>query len=161
MFSSKRTPFDAVLTLPFAWLGVRVSAGEITELDLSQRELAQPDEPDPLAEEVCRHLAAYLSGGKWPEDFPLAPKGTPFQQSVWAAMRRIPAGQTRTYGDLARELASSPRAVGGACRANPISLLIPCHRVVAANGEGGFAGHSTGSWPAIKHRLLEIEAGRQ
>lgn len=155
-----RAPFDEVLATPFAWLGIRVMDGRVCGLDISRQPLPQRDQPDPLAIRVCHGLKAYLAGGEWPQAFPLAPRGTPFQQAVWAAMRRIPAGQTRTYGELARELGSSPRAVGGACRANPIALLIPCHRVVAKNGEGGFAGHSTGTWPAIKHRLLQIEAGR-
>lgn len=151
--------YDAVIELSFAWLGIRVSGGHITGLELSQAPLPGCSRPDPLASEACRRLKAYSEGGEWPEDLPLAPVGTPFQQAVWRLMRAIPAGSTRTYGELARDLASSPRAVGGACRANPIALLIPCHRVVASNGEGGFAGHASGSWPAIKHCLLAIEAG--
>ena len=71
------------------------------------------------------------------------------QQRVWRLLRAIPPGQTRTYGELAQALSTSPRAVGGACRANPIVLLIPCHRVVAVDGEGGFAGQREGTWPAM------------
>ena len=70
----------------------------------------------------------------------------------------IPAGSTRTYGELAKQLGTSARAIGGACRANPVLLLIPCHRVVAAHDKGGFAGHRSGRWVDIKRRLLQLEA---
>lgn len=88
---------------------------------------------------------------------PLAPQGTPFQRRVWQAMGKIPPGQTRRYGELAQELGSSARAVGGACRANPIPLLIPCHRVVAASGQGGFAGAQDGRLVELKRWLLTHE----
>lgn len=85
---------------------------------------------------------AYFAGRRPdPAALPLAPRGTPFQRRVWALLRAIPYGQTVTYGDLARGLGSSPRAVGGAVGRNPISLLIPCHRVVGAGGVlTGYAG---------------------
>lgn len=83
----------------------------------------------------------------------LAPRGTEFQKRVWAALRNIPSGQTRSYGDIARELRSSARAVGQANAANPICLIVPCHRVVASDGSlGGFA-----FGVATKRRLLEHE----
>lgn len=90
---------------------------------------------------------------------PLVPQGTPFQRRVWQAMGKIPAGQTRRYGELAQELGNSARAVGGACRANPIPLLIPCHRVVAASGQGGFAGAQDGRLVELKRWLLAHEQG--
>ena len=81
--------------------------------------------------------------------------GTPFQQRVWNLMRAIPHGATRTYGDLARDLSSAARAVGMACGANPIPILVPCHRIVAADGGlGGFSGHLGA---ATKRRLLILE----
>jgi methylated-DNA-[protein]-cysteine S-methyltransferase len=83
----------------------------------------------------------------------LAPRGTDYQKRVWAALREIPTGQTRSYGDIARKLRSSPRAVGQANGANPICLIIPCHRVIAADGSlGGF-----GFGLPMKRRLLEHE----
>ena len=90
-------------------------------------------------------------------DLPLVAAGSDFQQRVWEHMRAIPYGCTMTYGRLA-QLAGSPggaRAVGMACRANPLSLIIPCHRVVAENGLGGFAGGVT-----VKKNLLELEQGK-
>ncbi|MBK1633740.1 hypothetical protein CKO31_23960 [Thiohalocapsa halophila] len=83
--------------------------------------------------------------------------GTAFQQRVWRAIAAIPTGSTTTYGALAADLGSSARAVGGACRANPWPLLVPCHRVVARRGLGGFAGDRDGRLLAIKERLLAHE----
>jgi len=92
---------------------------------------------------------------------PLAATGTVFQHRVWQAISAIPCGETRSYGQLARELNSSARAIGGACRANPVPLLIPCHRVIAANGQqGGFLGQNNSATTAseIKRWLLHHEA---
>lgn len=102
-------------------------------------------------------LKAILAG-RAPRTFPpldLA-AGTPFQQSVWRALQQIPVGQTRSYGEIARAIGKPKgvRAVGGACGANPIPILVPCHRVLAANGKlGGFSGGL--NW---KRRLLAREA---
>jgi methylated-DNA-[protein]-cysteine S-methyltransferase len=88
-------------------------------------------------------------------DLPLAPRGTAFQQRVWRALRAIPYGQTRSYADLAADLGSAARAVGQANAVNPIPIIIPCHRVVAANGLGGYSG---GDGLLTKRALLELEA---
>lgn len=86
-------------------------------------------------------LGAYFSGDLTHFDLPLAPAGSPFQRQVWAVMSRIPFGRTRTYGELARDVGGVARAVGQACGANPIPIIIPCHRVVAGGGRlGGFSG---------------------
>jgi methylated-DNA-[protein]-cysteine S-methyltransferase len=85
----------------------------------------------------------------------LAPRGTAFQQRVWRALRAIPYGKTRSYADLAAALGSAPRAVGQANAVNPIPIIIPCHRVVAANGLGGYSG---GDGLLTKRALLELEA---
>jgi len=82
---------------------------------------------------------------------PLKPQGSAFQQRVWHAISAIEVGQTQTYGELAQQLDSSARAIGRACGTNPFPLIIPCHRVVAANGLGGFAQTSTTGY------LLEIK----
>ena len=91
----------------------------------------------------------------------LAPVGTPFRQRVWAALLTIPRGQSRTYGDVARLIGSAPRAFGQACCDNPIPLIIPCHRVVGANGAlGGFMHAGDGNPIAIKRWLLAHEGIR-
>jgi methylated-DNA-[protein]-cysteine S-methyltransferase len=94
----------------------------------------------PLLAEAARQLAAYFAGRLHRFDLPLAPNGSPFERRVWAAMQEIPYGQTRSYGELARAVQSAPRAVGGACGRNPIPIVIPCHRVLARAGLGGYSG---------------------
>jgi len=117
----------------------------------------------PLPAAIRAALARYFHDGRAGLDLPLAPAGTPFQCRVWQALRDIPPGTTRTYGELARDLGTSPRAIGGACRANPCLIAVPCHRVVARDGLGGFAGERGGKRLAVKRWLLRHEgapAGR-
>ena len=105
--------------------------------------------------EVRRQLDAYFARRLQRFDLPLAPAGTAFQQRVWQALRNIPFGETRTYGELARMIGQpgAARAVGAANGANPIAIIIPCHRVIATGGRlGGYAGGLD-----IKRRLLELE----
>lgn len=109
---------------------------------------------DPLLDEAAAQLAAYFAGRLRAFDLPLAPAGTPFRQAVWRAMEAIPFGATRTYGEMARDLKSAARAVGGACGANPLPIVIPCHRVLAAGGLGGYSG---GLGLESKRKLLELE----
>jgi methylated-DNA-[protein]-cysteine S-methyltransferase len=105
-------------------------------------QLAQPG-TTPILEAVEVWLSDYFAGNIPEITFPLAPKGTPFQQSVWALLRNIPYGKSVTYGDLARQLgrAMSAQAVGQAVGKNPLSILIPCHRVLGTEGKlTGYAG---------------------
>lgn len=110
-----------------------------------------------LGQEISRQIEAYLKDKAFQFNLPLKPTGTPFQQRVWQLMQSIPAGEVLTYGEAARELRSSPRAVGGACRANPIPLLIPCHRIVSQQGLGGFSGQTQGREIQLKQWLLQHE----
>ncbi|HLO79154.1 MAG TPA: methylated-DNA--[protein]-cysteine S-methyltransferase [Magnetospirillum sp.] len=102
----------------------------------------ETDEPPaPVLERARDQLDAYFEGKLQAFDLPLDPMGTPFQKKVWQALARIPFGTTRSYGDLADELGTAPRALGGACGRNPLPILIPCHRVLAANRSlGGYSG---------------------
>lgn len=109
---------------------------------------------DELLERAVNQIHQYIEAPAKPFDLPLRPEGTEFQRRVWQALQQIPAGEVRTYGELARQLGSSPRAVGNACRKNPIPLVIPCHRVVSASGPGGFSGETEGEKVNLKRRLL-------
>lgn len=114
-----------------------------------------PKEDSGRFTEAFRQLDVYFSGVPFDFDLPLAPFGTPFELSVWKALKKIPWGKTRSYGEIAGEVGSprGGRAVGKACGANPIPVIIPCHRVVRANGDlGGYAGGIE-----VKKALLEIE----
>jgi methylated-DNA-[protein]-cysteine S-methyltransferase len=107
---------------------------------------------------VSRQLEEYFAGKRREFDLVLAPKGTPFERSVWDELRRIPFGETRSYGEIARAIGrpSASRAVGRANGANPIPIVVPCHRVIGANGSlTGFGGGLE-----AKSRLLEIEGLR-
>ncbi len=115
-----------------------------------------PDEEGVL-DPVCRELAAYFDGRLRQFTVPLAPRGTGFQQTVWQALRGIPYGQTITYGELARRIGDpkAVRAVGAANGANPLAIIVPCHRVIGANGAlVGFGGGLP-----IKRALLDLEQG--
>jgi methylated-DNA-[protein]-cysteine S-methyltransferase len=118
-----------------------------------------PDE-DGLPGAIHRQLNEYFESHATDFDLPLALQGTLFQRRLWAELTRIPFGQTRTYGEIARLLGSSPRAVGQACRANPCPIVVPCHRVVAIKGLGGFAGDTSGCKLAVKRWLLDHEGRR-
>lgn len=110
----------------------------------------------PLVVNACRQLIAYLQDPSFSFDIPLSQHGTVFQQRVWQAIAEIPVGQVRTYGQLAGQIGSGPRAVANACGANDLPLVVPCHRVVAQNGLGGFMqGKQNGL--LIKQWLLRHE----
>jgi methylated-DNA-[protein]-cysteine S-methyltransferase len=106
-----------------------------------------------LAERVVRQLERYRDNPDARFDLPLAIEGTPFQRRVWRVLERIPRGETRTYGDVAATLGSAARAVGQACGENRLPIVIPCHRVVAAGGIGGF-GHARGGYLLEAKRWL-------
>jgi methylated-DNA-[protein]-cysteine S-methyltransferase len=108
---------------------------------------------DQRTAEARKQVTAYLAGKRDDFTLNLAPQGSDFQQRVWRALRAIPPGQTRSYGDLARELRSAPRAVGRANATNPICLIVPCHRVIGT--DGSLTGFAFGE--DIKRRLLERE----
>jgi len=108
----------------------------------------------PLLNEAARQLEDYFAGRRTDFDLPLRPTGSDFERRVWDGMRRIPYGSTKSYGELAASIGSGPRAVGGACGKNPIPIVIPCHRVLAKAGMGGYSG-SGGL--KTKQALLAIE----
>jgi len=112
-----------------------------------------------LAEKAARQIARYLKQPDFRFNLPLAPAGSAFQQKVWTAIAAIPRGQVRTYGQIAKFVQSAPRAVGQACGANWYPLVIPCHRVTAAGGLGGFSHHDDedGFHLGVKRWLLAHE----
>jgi methylated-DNA-[protein]-cysteine S-methyltransferase len=146
-----RMPQLSCLT-PIGDLTISAEDDAIVALDWGRgRDQAQT----PLLREAVAQLQDYFDGLRTSFDLPLAPEGSPFQQRVWAALRAIPPGETRSYGDLARLLNSSARAVGQANGRNPIPIIIPCHRVVASGGRIG--GYSGGDGTSTKRILLGIE----
>jgi methylated-DNA-[protein]-cysteine S-methyltransferase len=110
-----------------------------------------------LAKEAARQLERYREDPDTVFDLPLLVEGTPLQRGVWDAMCAIPRGRTRTYGELARELGADPRAIGQCCGDNRLPIVIPCHRVVAADGIGGFSHTTEGYLIEVKRWLLAHE----
>jgi len=127
------------LLTPCGELTISEENGAIVALDWGQ---GRDQQPTPLLQRARSQLQDWFDGRRRSFDLPLAAAGTPFQQRVWAGLRNIPFGQTRSYGELAHLLGTAPRAIGQAMGANPLPILIPCHRVLAARGAiGGYSGH--------------------
>ena len=149
--------YQAVIATPLGRIGIRMAGDVISTLDYLAADA--PDQPptDAATAAVVTQLKAYFHNARYQFTVPLAPSGTAFQQRVWAALQAIPAGTVLTYGDLAQKLDTAARAIGGACRANPIPILIPCHRVVGRQGLGGYTGALTGDPLGIKRWLLRHE----
>lgn len=112
---------------------------------------------DKMAKKIVKELQHYFENPKHKFDLNFDLEGTDFQRKVWKALERIPSGKVLSYKDVSDKLASSPRAVGNACRANPIAIVVPCHRVVAKNGMGGYCGKTSGKMLNIKEWLLAHE----
>ena len=134
--------------------------GALTGVNLPNRhpDPAGWERDDALLGDARRPLTEYFAGERTTFDLPLRPEGAPFQLRVWDALLRIPYGETASYGDLARELGhpTAARAVGAANGRNPIAIVVPCHRVIGANGSlTGYAGGLE-----CKRALLDLEVGR-
>lgn len=138
---------------PVGVLTLHEEAGAITSIGWEKCEQA---EETPLLKRARALLERYFAGEREEFALPLRPAGSAFERRVWSALRQIPYGETRTYGEIARVAGGSPRAVGRAAGKNPIPIIIPCHRVLAAGGLGGF---SAPGGLATKRVLLGIEAG--
>lgn len=141
---------------PLGVMGLGEEAGAIVRLYLPGEGVPRiATHETPLLLEGRRQLAAYFAGERKEFDLPLRATGTPFREKVWAALREIPYGETISYGQLAAHIGQpkAVRAVGGANHHNPISILIPCHRVIGA--DGSLTGYGGGV--ALKKKLLELE----
>ena len=150
--------YAAKVRTPFAVLGIRERGASIVAIDYLPLTASELSPKSALAAEAARQLAAYVEDPRSGFDLPFAANGTPFEDRVWREISAIPPGQVRTYGDIAKSVRSMPRAVGGACGRNPLPLIIPCHRVVAAGGRlGGFMGGNENDPLAVKRWLLRHE----
>ncbi|MFL6621028.1 MAG: methylated-DNA--[protein]-cysteine S-methyltransferase [Sulfurifustis sp.] len=155
----RKPTYDAVIAAPFGRVGVRTEDERVVDVGFVSSRIPLKAPRDVFTRRVCRALSQYFADPKRSLRLPLTLQGSAHQQRVWRALTRIPAGEVRSYGDLARRLKSSPRAIGAACRTNPIAIIVPCHRVVAQTGLGGFMGRRGGDALKIKRWLLEHERG--
>jgi methylated-DNA-[protein]-cysteine S-methyltransferase len=151
--------YDAVIETPVASirLGISTTGNELVSIDLLSTNGQLQASTTAMSQEVVHQLQCYFEDPKWSFTLPVNSAGTDFQQRVWQFMRSIPVGETRRYGDAAKVLNSAARAVGGACRRNPVPIVVPCHRIVAANGLGGFNGQRGGAELDFKQWLLNHE----
>jgi methylated-DNA-[protein]-cysteine S-methyltransferase len=129
---------DAVIAAPFGQLKLIAENDFLAGIEFLLERTALKKPLSPLLKETESQLIAYFKNPRHRFDLPMKLNGTPFQNQVWKALSKIPAGAPLTYGQLAQQLGTAPRAIGGACGANPIPVIVPCHRVVSASGLGGF-----------------------
>ncbi len=148
---------DFVMETPVGRVRLITDDQQLLNLEYATRRPVTKGRLSPTAQQVKDQIQRYFDSAHSPFNIKFVLQGTAFQQRVWQALLAIPVGQTKTYGDVAKQLNSSARAVGNACRVNPIPLVVPCHRVVAKNGIGGFSGETDGSCIRRKRWLLQHE----
>jgi methylated-DNA-[protein]-cysteine S-methyltransferase len=157
--------FDVTVDFPKMKVGVRIREGRIVEIRYLPLSAPGVEPKDALAEKAKIQLERYRDDPDAAFDLPIKMEGTELQKRVWQAMREIPRGETRTYGEIAKELGGDDwelnRVVGQACGDNKLPIVIPCHRVVAANGIGGFAHSTDGYLIEAKRWLLNHEIRRE
>ena len=143
--------------IPGVKLGIRHGREGVSCIDFLSRETPALTPQTPLAELAAVELTAYFDDPRRPFMVHLELAGSPYLRRVWHTLSLLPAGMTVTYGRLAEQLGTGARAVGGACRANPVPIIVPCHRVVSSTGAGGYGGAVEGRHMEIKHWLLQHE----
>lgn len=156
-FAVIEAPFGVILIENSGDLFSITTANEIENLHINQ--IHNVDQENPTLQKLCAEIQVYLTNKNAAFsaiDVTNVQSGTPFQQNVWQAICQIPLGQTQTYSEIAKKIGSGPRAVANACGANQLPILVPCHRVVAKNGLGGFMQGADGGL-AIKKWLLKHE----
>ena len=149
--------YQAKLYVPFGVLGIRCTEDALTGIEFLSPGTAPLPPCNAFAKNVCEQLSIYLADPDFRFSIPMQPGGTTHQNRVWRALKDIPRGETRSYGELAALLKSGAQAVGQACGANPIPVIVPCHRVVGKSGLGGFMRHTNGMPMDIKRWLLAHE----
>ena len=150
--------YDAVFTTEIATIGLLLEGSQLIKLDyLTRRKSVKPTSK--YAENIRDKIEKYLDAKSKVKGLKVDVKlnVTPFQQKVLKQLALIPYGKTKTYGEIAKKLKTSPRAVGNACRNNPVPIIIPCHRVLSANGMGGYSGETDGTMMDVKSQLLMLE----
>jgi methylated-DNA-[protein]-cysteine S-methyltransferase len=151
--------FSAIVAAPFGAIGIRTEGDRVREMVYLQPRFEEKEAENATAELAARQIGQYLLDPDFRFDLPLYETGSAFQKRVWDAISAIPRGSVLTYGRIAREIGSAPRAVGQACGANWFPLVIPCHRVTAAGGLGGFSNSDdeNGFHLSVKRWLLRHE----
>jgi len=149
--------YSAVISSPLGKLGISTQNEKLAGIDFLASSIAEQQASDLFCSEVIYQLQAYFNSAQHIFSLPLLEIGTNFQQRVWQTLRTIPPGQSLSYGQLAKQLQTSARAIGNACRCNPIPIVTPCHRIVGITNLGGYSGLTTGDIWSNKAWLLKHE----
>jgi methylated-DNA-[protein]-cysteine S-methyltransferase len=155
--NKNHSEYAAVVQTPIGKIGI-VARQVLTQIELLNNNSRLSASTKPLVVQIINELNCYFQDPSFQFTIPYQVTGTAFQKRVWNALVLLPVGETITYGELAKQLKTGARAIGNACRTNPLPLFIPCHRVLAQRGLGGFSGDRTGKKLAIKQWLLAHEA---
>ena len=156
MNSEKNKHYDIVFKTDIALIGLQFEGLKLMQLDYLKNEKIRVASSRAV-NSVKNKIENYLADKTRILKVDMTLNVTPFQKKVLEQLQKIPYGETRTYGEIAKTLKTSPRAVGNACRNNPVPIVIPCHRVVSATGIGGYDGARSGSLLDIKRKLLQKE----
>lgn len=149
--------YDGVLSTSIGHLGLLLKENQLVGIHFLPTDFSISESQNPIVTKIITQLQSYFKNANHSFDLPLQLEGTPFQQKVWKKLTEIPMSETRTYGELAKALNTAPRAIGQACRTNPIPIIIPCHRVVANTSLGGYSGQTQGELLQRKKWLLQHE----
>lgn len=149
--------YQAIIKAPFSHIGIQIADEKLIGLTFLFNVKTKSSQ-DSFLKIIIAQLQQYFHDPYFKFDLPLALNGTPYQRKVWQALQKIPVGKTQSYGELAQQINSGARAIGNACRRNPLPIIIPCHRIIRSNKTlGGFSGARVGQWPRIKQWLLQHE----
>lgn len=159
MESIETKGFDFAMSSPIGMLGLVITDQAVSQISYLPKHSRSHIPQHGFAFEVYKQIVDYFELRRTCFELPLDIRGTPYQKKVWQSVARINYGESKTYGEIAAAIHSGPRAVGNACRSNPIPIMIPCHRVVKKVGIGGYCGSTEGVQVQHKDWLLQHEQG--
>lgn len=149
--------YDCVFSTPIGKLGVVVAAGQVAAVDFLQAQASLQKPKNKAVSKIVSKIQGYFLKPQAKFHLISNSQGTLLQQKIWRLLQKIPVGETITYGELAQKVGTSPRVIGNACRLNPLPVIVPCHRVIAKRGLGGYCGRVKGKLSKIKRWLLQHE----
>lgn len=152
-----RKKYDCVFSTSMGKLGVVVDAGQVAAIDFLQGQASLQKPKNKAVSRIVSKIKGYFLKPQTKFNLIINLQGMLLQQKIWRLLQKIPVGKTITYGELAQKVGTSPRVIGNACRLNPLPIIIPCHRVIAKSGLGGYCGQVRGKPSKIKRWLLQHE----
>lgn len=149
-----------VIASPAGNLAITHDGDTLLRLEYTRKKVTANNDLSKPASHIEKQLLQYFDDPKHQFTIPMQLDGTPFQRKVWQALQCIPTGTVATYGELAKKLQTSPRAIGNACRQNPIAIIVPCHRIVGQKSLVGYAGQTQGAGIRTKEMLINHEGSK-